>query len=269
MLKFDLCIEPLFPGLNSSEKIRKIAALKFKAIEFWFWDYEFDGTNLIPTPKNIDQIANIISELDIYVNDIVVNAPDGSIGGSLTNINDKSKYLARLEETIAVAKKLRCNKIITCTGNILDDVSLESQRDSIIQMLTSATEMAEKEGITLLLEALNSTIDHPGYYLTSTKEGFGIIREINSPNLKLLYDIYHMQIMEGNLINTICDNIKDIGHFHSAGLPGRNELYKGEINYRAILEAIDTTGYDGYFGLEYWPTVDSEESLTETLKYLQ
>lgn len=269
MFNLDLCIEPLFPGLNSSEKIIKIASSGFKAIEFWFWDHEFDGVNLTPRPKDIDEISSIVSDRDITVNNIVVNAPDGSIGGSLTNINDKSKYLARLEETISIAKKLRCSKMITCTGNIIEGVPIESQKDSILQILSAAAEMAEQEGITLLLEALNSTIDHPGYYLTSTREGFEIIRTVGSPNLKLLYDVYHMQIMEGNLINTILANIEDIGHFHMANLPGRIELYDGEINYKKILESIDAAGYNGYYGLEYWPSVDTEKSLVETLQYLQ
>lgn len=269
MPKIDLCIDPLFPGFNSSEKIRKIAELNYKAVEFWFWDYEFDGVNLIPTPKNINEIASIISDLDIYVNDIVVNSSDGAIGGSLTNIKEKEIYLARLEESIAIAKKLKCTKMITCTGNFQEGVSMESQYDSIIEMLTSATEIAKKEGITLLLEALNSTIDHPGYYLTSSAKGFEIVKQINSPNLKLLFDIYHMQIMEGNLVNSIKNNIDLIGHFHSANLPGRNELYSGEINYRYILDAIDQTGYDGYFGLEYWPVGDTAESLQQTMAFLK
>jgi len=269
MLKIDLCIDPLFPGLNSSEKIRKIAALGYKAVEFWFWDFEFDGVNLIPTPKNINEIASIISDQNIVVNDIVVNSSDSAIGGSLTNMKDKAQYLARLEESIVVAKKLKCNKMITCTGNIQEGVSMEAQHDSVVEMLSSAVEIAKKEGITLLLEALNSTIDHPGYYLTSSKNGFDIIKQINSPNLKLLFDIYHMQIMEGNLVNSIKDNIENIGHFHSANLPGRNELFSGEINYRFILDVIGQTGYNGYFGLEYWPIGDSEESLKKTMEFLK
>ena len=268
MKKIDLCIDPLFPKLNSSEKIKRVAELGYNAVEFWFWDHEFDGKNLLPTPKNIDEIASITDQLNIYVNNIAVNSSDGLIGGSLTNINDKSKYMERLLETIDVAKKLKCTKMITCTGNILEDVSHESQRESVIKMLTEASQIAEKEGITLLLEALNSTIDHPGYYLNSTKEGFSIIREVNSPSLKLLYDIYHMQVMEGNLINTIKNNIDLIGHFHSANLPGRNELYNGEINYKKILEVISQTDYDGYFGLEYWPSEDEVLSLSKTLQFI-
>jgi hydroxypyruvate isomerase len=268
MPNFDLCIEPLFPGMNSSQKVKKVAELGWNAIEFWFWDHEFDGANLLPAPKNVDEIAAITSDLNIIVNNVVVNAPDGSIGGSLTNMGDKRKYLQRLQETIGVARKLRCTKMITCTGNILEGVPLKSQRDSILQILAKAARIAENEGIMLLLEALNSTVDHPGYYLTSTKEGFEIVREIGSPSLKLLYDIYHMQVMEGNLINTIQQNIDLIGHFHCASLPGRNEIYRGEIDYKAIFTAIGQTSYSGYLGLEYWPTDPSENSLSNTLTFL-
>jgi hydroxypyruvate isomerase len=269
MLKTDICIEPLFPGLNSPDKIRKIAETGFNAVEFWFWDYEFDGQNLVPVPKNIDEIAEIISDLDIVVNDIVVNSSDGTIGGSLTSRKDKGLYLARLEETIAVAQKLKCNKMITCTGNIQEGISMKEQNEAIIETLTEAVAIAGKEGMILLLEALNSAIDHPGYFLTSSKDGFDIVKQINSPNLKLLFDIYHMQIMEGNLVNSIKNNIDHIGHFHSANLPGRNELYSGEINYRFILDEIGKTEYNGYFGLEYWPIGDSAESLKNTMDFLK
>ena len=92
---------------------------------------------------------------------------------------------------------------------------------------------------------------------------------VNNPGLKLLYDVYHMQIMEGNHIASIKENISLIGHFHSASVPGRNELYSGEINYASIMKAINDSGYDGYFGLEYWPTVQEEISLSKTLEYLK
>ena len=269
MAKIDLCIEPLFPGLNSSEKVIEIAKLNFQAIEFWFWDHEFDGKNLIPTEKNINEIASITSDFGIIVNDIVVNSADGSIGGSLTSKSDKNIYLSRLDKTIEVAKKLRCNKLITCSGNFQKNITDESQRDLIIDTLSEASKIAEREGITLLLEALNSTYDHPGYYLNSSLKGFEIIKQVNSPNLKLLYDVYHMQIMEGNIINTIMENLSMIGHFHSAGLPGRNELYLGEINYYNILKMLDEKNYTGYFGMEYWPTIDSKLSLNLIRDYLQ
>ncbi len=130
--------------------------------------------------------------------------------------------------------------------------------------IKQASKIVEEGNIILVLEPLNTLVDHPGYFLDSAKEGAKIIREINHPNIRLLYDIYHMQIMEGNIISTIEKNVDIIGHFHAAGVPGRHELYLGELNYLNIIKRIDELGYEGYIGLEYFPSIDSEESLRKT-----
>lgn len=269
MPKIDLCIDPVYVETDNCEKIRKVNSLGFKAIEFWYWDHEFTGTALVPAKKNIKEIAEVCKDLGVVVNDIVVNAPDGSIGGFLTKPEDKYKYLDRLKETIEIAHQLNCKKMITCTGNEVTGKSFQEQIESVISTLTAGADIAKKEGILLVLEPLNSYVDHQGYFLTSSAIGFDIVKRINSPNLKLLYDIYHMQIMEGNHIATIKENIDWIGHFHSAGVPGRNEVYLGEISYLPILRAIDETGYDGYFGLEYFPSEPDEQSLKHTLEFLK
>ena len=261
MVKIDVCIETVFPELPFMERIEKIAQLGFQAIEFWFWDYEFDGQGLNSKKKDIDQIASLTKELNIEINDIVVNAPDGSIGGFLTKAEDKDKYLERLKETIGIAHRLNCKKLITCSGNEIQGFSKEKQLANMIKILEEASRIAAKEDIVLLPEPLNSRVDHQGCFLTSSRIGFDIIKQINSPNLKLLYDIYHMQIMEGNISDTIKENISLIGHFHAAGVPGRHELDNGELDYAFIVKKIDELGYQGYFGLEYFPALKSEESL--------
>ena len=128
--------------------------------------------------------------------------------------------------------------------------------------------MAEKAGITLLLEPLNTTYDHPGYWLASSDRGAEICRKLGSERMKLLFDCYHMQIMEGDLIKHIERNIDVIGHFHSAGVPGRNEPYKGETDYPFVLEQIEKLGYQGIFSVEYEPSIDDYTSLKKTLDYL-
>ena len=120
----------------------------------------------------------------------------------------------------------------------------------------------------IVLEALNSLIDHKGYYLDSSRIGFEIVEAVNSPRIKLLFDCYHMQLMEGNLVNNITDNIEWIGHFHSAGVPGRHELQQGETNYPRIIRAVEDAEYSGYFGLEYWPSYEAETSIRDTMRYL-
>jgi hydroxypyruvate isomerase len=129
--------------------------------------------------------------------------------------------------------------------------------------------MEEKNGVTIVLEALNSLYNHKGYYLDSSYVGFEIMKAVDCPNVKLLFDCYHMQLMEGNLVNSITTNIDYIGHFHSAGVPGRHELHKGETNYPFVIKAADDAGYDRYFGFEYWPTYDNKQSLTDILNYVR
>jgi len=268
-MKIDLCIEPFFLGTDTAEKIKKVKKSGFNAIEFWYWDHEFTGSDLIPRRKNIAEIAAVCMDLNVTITDMVANSPDGSIGGFLTKPEDKDKYIKRLKETIHIAHQLNCKKLITCTGNEITNKTFQQQFDSVVDTLANAAEIANKEGITLVLEALNSTVDHPGYFLTSPKTGFDVVKTVNNPGLKLLYDIYHMQIMQGNHIQTIKENIPLIGHFHSAGVPGRNELYSGELNYISIMKAIHDSGYEGYFGLEYWPTEQEDISLSKTMEYLK
>ena len=113
---------------------------------------------------------------------------------------------------------------------------------------------AEDAGVTLVLELLNSKVDHHDYQCDRTAWGVGVCEAVNSPRVKLLYDIYHMQIMEGDIIRTIRDNIQHIGHFHTAGNPGRNELDESqELYYPPIMRAIAATDYDGYVGQELMP----------------
>ena len=117
-------------------------------------------------------------------------------------------------------------------------------------------------GVNLCLELLNSKVNHPDYQCDSTAWGVEVCKRVNSPRAKLLYDIYHMQIMEGDIIRTLEDNIEYIGHFHTAGNPGRHDLdEEQEINYPPIMRAIAETGYDLYVGHEFIPKGDPIEGL--------
>ncbi len=151
-------------------------------------------------------------------------------------------------------------------GEIISTQGRLKQKETLYENLCKAAGLLEKEEITLVLEPLNVLIDHPTQFLSSSEECFDLIKLVNSPRIRVLYDIYHQQITEGNIIDTICRNISLIGHFHSAGVPGRNELYKGELNYSEILKRIESLDYDGYFGLEFKPTELCDLSLKKILK---
>jgi hydroxypyruvate isomerase len=183
---------------------------------------------------------------------------------------DHAGYFEQIEKMIAFAQAVGCKQGIVLSGLSDPALSENQMRDNLTKALAQATEMAQAAGITLLLEPLNSRVDHAGYYLDTTEKAIPILREINSENLKMLYDVYHMQIMEGNLLATIENNIDIIGHFHAAGVPGRAEMFDTEINYPAIVEKLESLNYQGNFGLEYFPQItDHSESLKRISDYLQ
>jgi hydroxypyruvate isomerase len=129
--------------------------------------------------------------------------------------------------------------------------------------MKEARRLVEPVGITLVIELLNTLVNHPGYFLNSVEKGVRVVDDVGSPNVKLLNDLYHMQIMEGNLIANLRKYIDRIGHFHVGDVPGRHQPGTGEINYRKVFEAIAGTHYDGYVAMEYGPTIDPLESLKQ------
>jgi hydroxypyruvate isomerase len=257
MVKFSVCIETLLTEYPFAERGRKAAEIGIPAIEFWLHDQN---------GKDMRALRQVIKDCKVEVSDIVVNSNVGDVGGRLVDARDKLRYLKRLRKTIAVARLLDCQRMITCSGNTLKGLTKQRQTRNMVNTLREACKLVEREGMMLLLEPLNTIVDHPGYFLDSAKLGFTVVNEVGSPGLKLLFDIYHMQIMEGNILRTIDENIRSIGHIHCAGVPGRHELDLGELNYRNIFNRIDELQYDGYVGLEYYPTVKSEESLKRVMR---
>lgn len=261
MPKLCVCLETVFTDLPFLERVKKAADLGYRAVEFWFHDQD-------PAGRDVAAVAKTCEEKCVVISDFVVNSPDGRIGGSLVKPEDRALYLSRLREVIPVAHQLNCKKLITCTGNTVGGRSKVEQTQSVIETLQEASEVAGNAGITLLLEPLNTLVDHAGYFLDSPHEAGAIVRAIGCPAVRLLFDCYHMQIMAGNLIENISHNIDIIGHFHSAGVPGRHELDEGELNYPTIVRKIDELGYQGYFGLEYYPSLPSEQSLARMRRLL-
>jgi hydroxypyruvate isomerase len=129
--------------------------------------------------------------------------------------------------------------------------------------LKRAHDVVEPHGVTLIVEPLNTLVNHKGYYLHHTAEAFEIVREVASPNVKILFDIYHVQIMDGNLIDIIRKNIASIGHFHVGDVPGRHEPGTGEINYTNVFHAIRETGFRDFVAMEYGPSKDPMITLAE------
>jgi hydroxypyruvate isomerase len=185
-------------------------------------------------------------------------------------VNDKSLHaeiLKRSHELIDISAAAGAPNMIILSGNRRGKSDAEGM-DNTVAVLNQLKKHAEDKGVTLCMELLNSKVNHPDYQCDRTAWGVEVCKRVGSPRVKLLYDIYHMQIMEGDLIRTIKDNFQYFGHFHTAGNPGRNELsVDQEINYKGVAKAIADLGYKGFLCHEYTPKVKPwKEALLEAVE---
>lgn len=249
-LKPSVCIDAVLSHLPLEQALTKVAACGYRAFEFWCW-----------WEKDLDALLSLRDRLDLQV------AACCTKFVSLVDPAARDEYLAGLEESIAAAQRLGCPVLISQVGDFRPGIARSEQRACLVEGLRASAKLLEGSGVTLAIEPLNELVDHPGYYLVRSDEGFEMIDQVGSPHIKLTFDIYHQQISEGHLIHNIEKNIDQIAHFHAAGNPGRHELTIGEINYPQVLQAIDASNFGGYLGLEYWPSGDAEQGLREVRKW--
>jgi hydroxypyruvate isomerase len=190
-------------------------------------------------------------------------ADGGTIADALNRPEHHDAIEAGFRKNIPLAAKAGVPSVITFSGNRRGMPDDEGARNTVAG-LNRVKKIAEDHGVNICLELLNSKVNHPDYMADHTAWGVRVVEEVNSPNVKLLYDIYHMQIMEGDLIATITKNIKWIGHFHTGGVPGRHELDgTQEIQWDGVMRGIADSGYRGYVAHEFVPLRDPETSLRQ------
>jgi len=198
----------------------------------------------------------LLKEFDLGAGVLVVNKkPDvNALGCSLVSPEDREGFLEELRLCIAAAKAVDCTRLEVLTGNCLPGVPRATQMDNCVATLRAALPMLEANGMTAVVELLNSNVDHPGYFLNTVEDGVEMVQRTGSPRVKLLLDIYHVQVMQGNLIERIRDSFQEVGQYHFADVPGRHEPGTGEINFRNVFRAIYDLKYDGFITAEYHPT---------------
>jgi hydroxypyruvate isomerase len=192
-------------------------------------------------------------------------AGGGSIRDGLNVKANHDAIVRNFEQTIPRAAAAKVPNVITFFGN-RRGMSDEEAIANCISGLNRVKKIAEDHGVTICVELLNSKVNHPDYHGDHTAFGVAVVKAVNSPRVKLLYDIYHMQIMEGDVIHTIREAQQYIGHYHTGGVPGRHELDDTqELNWRAVARAIVETGFKGYLAHEFVPTKDPLTSLREAV----
>lgn len=194
----------------------------------------------------------------------VANGP-GSIGHGWNRVENHEKLIREFQRMLPLCKEAGIPNLITFSGNrrgIADDEGRENCKKGLLQVVGAA----EKAGVTIIMELLNSKVDHHDYQCDHVRWGADLVKSVGSPRFKLLFDIYHMQIMDGDVIRNIRDHFEYIAHFHTGGVPGRAEIDESqELNYPAICRAIVDLKYQGYISQEFCPTKDPMTSLRRAI----
>ncbi len=249
-IKQSICV-PMFeypPASMSLEDIcRAAAAIGYAAVEFWNHGVDFDGQVALAKGHGLE-VASVV----------------GHGRGGLNSRDEHELIEDQLRVSIDLAARHGIPGLICMSGDRDPGRSEQEAIENTADGLRRVARHAEEKGVNLNLEVLNSKVDHPGYDCDHTHWAVAVCEKLGSPRVKLLYDIYHMQIMEGDIIRTIRDNIQWIGHFHTAGNPGRNDMDDTqELNYTGICRAIAGTGYGLYVGHEFSPKSDPVEALRQ------
>jgi len=251
MPKFCANLTMLFNEVDFLERFEKAAKAGFKGVEYLF-----------PYAWKKEQLVEKLG--DFGLSQALHNLPAGDWNKGERGIaclpGREADFQEGVGKAIEYAKALKFPQVNCLAGLTPAGVPAAKVRQTLVANLRFAAAALEKEGIRLLVEALNDK-DVPGFYLVRTADVLALIQEVGHPNVYVQYDVYHMQIMEGNLTKTIQANLDKIAHIQIADNPGRNEPGTGEINYPNLFKAIDAAGYQGWIGCEYKPAAMTEDGL--------
>ncbi|MCC7548137.1 MAG: hydroxypyruvate isomerase [Burkholderiales bacterium] len=251
MPKLNANLSMMFNEVDFLERFGAAAKAGFKGVEFLF-----------PYACDRNQLAELIGKYKLEM--VLFNMPPGDFAAGDRGLacipSRKGEFQDAVGKALDYARTLNC-KLLHCMAGLKPvGVNEETMRATYIENLRFAAKELGKHGITLLVEAIN-TRDIPGFYLNTSAQAFDIMHYAGMTNLKFQYDIYHMQIMEGDLAPTIENNLDRIAHMQLADTPGRHEPGTGEINYDFLFRHIDRIGYTGWIGCEYRPAGRTEDGL--------
>ncbi len=260
MLEPAVCIDTFFVDREFLDRVDATAQAGFTAFELWGWE----GRDIAAMAERQRYHGLTVENINVTPVLYLLEDPDMALAAQA------------VRDTCRVAKQLGCPRI-TLHGDHVGwgpgrpwYVEMESvegrerylrRRDVMVQSIRALMPIAANEGLTMMLEPLNTVVDHRNYFLGSAEQALDVIRRVDHPALKLLFDIYHMQIAQGNVTDTSVHAIDHIGHLHVADVPGRHEPGTGELNFANILRAVRCAGYRGAVGLELYPLRDDLAAL--------
>jgi hydroxypyruvate isomerase len=234
-------------NLPFEQRISKVAEAGYHAVEL-VWEYrDWTASDFAKARTQLHQLG------------MAVDACSG-IDASLCDASQRELFLSQVRAKLPILAELECSRLILLTGDKVPGVSREQMHGNCVEALKRAADLTASQSIELLLENIDPE-ENPRYFLTSVAEGFEVIRGVNSPRVRFLYDFFHEQISEGNLIAKLSKNIDLVGLVHVADVPGRHEPGTGEINYANIFRKLGQLGYSHYAAMEFVATADVVSAL--------
>lgn len=250
-MKYSLCIETCFNDIDLYDRIRIAKDLGFDAVEFY-------------NPADMD-LKKLKAALEESGMPVAIMGYYNGFSDRLTG--DFDLIFENLKKGVAFGKEVGC---LTFTSHVCAaGPEPECTRKKLVENLKKMAPYLERENVTLAIEVLNSKYEAPDYLLDTTEKAFSVINEVGCGRVKILNDLFHTQIMEGDIINTVKTGWNKTAHYHAASVPKRDELFHGELNYREVARALDEVGYEGYMGMEYWPSYDNMQSYRDVLAYMK
>ena len=261
MPRFAANLSFLFNEVPFLERFSEAAHAGFRAVEFTF-PYDFQARDIVERAAS--------RSLDV----VLFNAPPGDFAAGdrgLASVPGREHdFHASIATALRYAQVLNCKRLHVMSGVApieADREELERRRRLLIRHLKEVCAEAAPLGITVLIEPINPR-DMPGYFLRTQAQAHAIREEVGAPNLKIQFDLYHAQIVEGDLTEKLRKYIAHVGHIQIAGVPGRNEPDTGEVNYAHIFRVLDELRYDGWVGCEYKPATGTETGLAWLYKLI-
>ncbi|MEO6092385.1 MAG: TIM barrel protein [Novosphingobium sp.] len=249
-MKLSPCIEWIFAREHEGmgDRLRAAVDEGFPMGEFHLW-----------RDKDMDGVADALAETGATLTGVCVDPRR-----SMVDPEQHDELLSAIAETIEATRRLGAPPLIIASGFTRPGISQDEHVAAAVAVLKRAAAMAEEAGVILILEPLNDRIELPGMFLTSTSLGLDIIEAVASPNLKLLYDVYHSTVMDEDIAEVLRGRMHLVHHVQVADVPGRHEPGTGTIDWRHVMATLHGYGYEGPIGLEYLPTLPPKESLAKT-----
>lgn len=245
-----------------AQKLETAAAAGCKSVELV-------GEHTRWTDAHVNEMKRLARSMGLGMDTLIATPDWKSRPVSMVKPEQRDNFLKDVAGAITWAKKLEIPQVILMSGDEVPGKTHEEQYAALLESTKRAGDLAAKGNVTMIVEPLNSKVNHKDFFLTTCVEGLKLIRQVDNPHVKLLFDIYHEQVQIGNVIRTLTEAVQHVAVFHIADNPGRNDPGTGEMNYENIYHAIAKTGYSGYVTMEYLPLGDQKQSLTKAVRQMQ